>query len=302
MNADVLMLAVADGVSYAALLFLVSLGLTMIFGVMGIVNVAHGSFFAFGGCTAATFVTWAAGRGMASTSLLLACLLAAALVVGVVLGSALETVLLRRVRGRNPVLQLLVTFGAFMILEDVQRLVWGSAPSSASEVVGSLGNVQFFGITYTAYQLLLVPGVAIAAYAVLQYGLRHTRLGQQIVAVTHHREVATALGIDANRIGLVTFVVGAALGALGGALAAPVTSMVPGVGTEMIVLSFCVVATAGLGQVTGALVTALAIGLARSLAVYTIPEMEVVAPYLIMLVVLLVRPSGLFTVAQARRI
>jgi branched-chain amino acid transport system permease protein len=92
------------------------------------------------------------------------------------------------------------------------------------------------------------------------------------------------------------------LGALGGALAAPITSLVPGVGTDMIVLSFSVVATAGLGQITGALITALMIGIARSIAVYTMPELEVVVPYLIMVVVLLIRPSGLFTVAQARRI
>ena len=110
------------------------------------------------------------------------------------------------------------------------------------------------------------------------------------------------MGINAKRIRLVTFVVGAVLGALGGALAAPTTSLVPGVGTDMIVLSFAVVATAGLGQITGALVAAVMIGLARSIAVYTFPELEVVVPYLIMVLVLLVRPHGLFTVAQARRI
>jgi branched-chain amino acid transport system permease protein len=119
---------------------------------------------------------------------------------------------------------------------------------------------------------------------------------------TRRVEVATALGIHAKRIRLVTFVGGAILGALGGALAAPITSLVPGVGTDMIVLSFSVVATAGLGQITGALVAAVMIGLARSLAVYTMPEFDVIVPYLIMVAVLLVRPHGLFTVAQARRI
>ncbi|MBK8018080.1 MAG: branched-chain amino acid ABC transporter permease [Betaproteobacteria bacterium] len=303
MSADILLLAVVDGLAYAGLLFLVALGLTLIFGVMGIVNVAHGSLYAFGGYTAATFVGWALqGGGAPPLLLLLGCLLAAALVVGIVLGVGLDTFLLARVRDKDPILQLLVTFGAFMILEDVQRLVWGSSPWSASEVVGRVGNLQLFDITYTRYQLLLVPGIALSAYGGLQYFLRRTSLGKQIVAVTHHREVATALGIDAKRIGLLTFVLGATLGALGGALAAPTTSLVPGAGTEMIVLSFCVVATAGLGQITGALVTAVLIGLARSVAVYTVPELEVVVPYLIMVGVLLVRPSGLFVVARARRI
>jgi branched-chain amino acid transport system permease protein len=162
--------------------------------------------------------------------------------------------------------------------------------------------IELFGITYTSYQLLFIPLIALLVYALLQYFLRFTRVGKQIIAVTHNAEVATALGIHSTRIRLVTFVVAAMLGALGGALAAPTTSLVPGVGTDMIVLSFSVVATAGLGQITGALIAAVLIGLARSLAVYTVPELEVVVPYLIMVVVLLIRPYGLFTVAQARKI
>jgi branched-chain amino acid transport system permease protein len=301
MSIDILLLAVADGLSYAGLLFLVALGLTLIFGVMGIVNVAHGSLYAFGGYTAATFVTWLTGRS-ASTPLLLASLLVAAVLVGIALGAILEAALLRRVQDRDPVMQLLVTFAAFMVFEDMQRLIWGAQPYSAGEVVTRLGTLDLFGVTYTRYQVLLIPGIGVAAYLLLRRFLSGTRLGKQIVAVTFHREVATALGINAKRIGLVTFVVGGVLGALGGALAAPTTSLVPGVGTDMIVLSFSVVATAGLGQITGALVTAVLIGLARSVAVYTVPELEVVVPYLIMVAVLLVRPNGLFAVAQARRI
>jgi branched-chain amino acid transport system permease protein len=302
MSLDVILLAVVDGLSYAGLLFLVALGLTLIFGVMGILNVAHGSLYAFGGYTAATLVLWATKLGQAPTLLLLAALFGSALIVGAVLGSALELGLLRRVQDKDPVLQLLITFGAFMMLEDVQQLIWGTAPYSAGDVVSQLGTTEVFSITYTNYQLLFIPAVALAIYGALQFFLRGTRVGRQIVAVTHNAEVATALGIHARRIRLVTFIVGAILGALGGALAAPTTSLVPGVGGDMIVLSFSVVATAGLGQITGALAAAVMIGLARSLAVYTVPELEVVVPYLIMVGVLLIRPHGLFTVAQARRI
>ena len=302
MNVDILLLALVDGLSYAGLLFLVALGLTLIFGVMGILNVAHGALYACGGYTAATFIVWATELGPAQTPILVAALFLAALLVGLVLGTILEVGLLRRVQDKDPILQLLVTFGAFLILEDVQSLIWGSAPYSASEVVTRLGTMELFGITYTNYQLLFIPLIALLVYALLQYFLRFTRIGKQIIAVTHNAEVATALGIHSTRIRLVTFVVAAMLGALGGALAAPTTSLVPGVGTDMIVLSFSVVATAGLGQITGALIAAVLIGLARSLAVYTVPELEVVVPYLIMVAVLLVRPYGLFTVAQARKI
>jgi branched-chain amino acid transport system permease protein len=302
MNLDLLPLAVADGFSYAGLLFLVALGLTLIFGVMGIVNVAHGALYAFGGYAAASLVQFIMSRGDPPSILLVGALFAAALVVGAVLGCLLEIGLLRRVQDRDPVLQLLITFGAFLILDDVQQLIWGGSPYTASEVSGRLGTIELFGVTYTAYQLLLIPIVALCAYGLLQYFLRYTRIGRQVVAVTHNAEVATALGIHAKRIRLVTFIVGAILGALGGALSVPTTSLVPGVGTDMIVLSFSVVATAGLGQITGALIAALMIGMARSIAVYTFPEFEVVVPYLIMVLVLLIRPYGLFTVAQARKI
>lgn len=302
MSLDIIPLALVDGVSYAGLLFLVALGLTLIFGVMGILNVAHGALYAFGGYLASSLVQWAMAAGQAPTVLLIAALLASAIIVGAVVGGALEVGLLRHVQDKDPILQLLITFGAFLVLEDVQHVIWGSAPYTASEVVSRLGTVELFGITYTAYQLLFIPLVALLVYGVLQYALRYTRIGKQIIAVTHNAEVATALGIHARRIRLVTFMVGAMFGALGGSLAAPTTSLVPGVGTDMIVLSFSVVATAGLGQITGALIAALMIGLARSLAVYSFPELEVVVPYLIMVIVLLVRPHGLFTTAQARRI
>jgi len=145
-------------------------------------------------------------------------------------------------------------------------------------------------------------GVALLAFVLLQLLLRHSIAGRQIVAVIHNREVATALGIDAARVGTLTFALAGVLGALGGALSVPTTSFVPGLGAEMIVTSFAVIATAGLGQVTGALIAAVLIGVSRSIAVYTVPELEVVMPYLMMVLVLLIRPHGLFSVATARKI
>lgn len=301
MPLDLLPLALVDGVAYASLLFLVSMGLTLVFGVMGILNVAHGAFYAFGGYMAATLVAYFATR-TGSSILLLATLFLAAIIIGLLLGTIMEFLLIRRAHSYDPILKLLLTFGAFLILEDVQRLIWGVQPYSASEVVGRLGNIELGGIYYTTYQIVVVPVTAILAYLTLEYFLRYTRLGKQTVATTHNREVATALGINTKKIGLVTFIIATFLGALGGALAAPTTSLVPGAGTDMIVLSFAVVATAGLGQISGALVAALLIGIMRSISVYMAPEIEVAIPYIIMVLVLIIRPHGLFTVAQARTI
>ncbi len=300
MSASLIVLALLDGLTQAALLFLVALGLTLIFGVLRILNVAHGSLYAFGGYAAAT-----AGRLIAngdSIPLSLLALLLGALVVGLILGAVIEFCLIRRILDFDPVMQLLATFAVFMILEDLQRLVWGASPVSVTHAVDAMGTLKVGVVTYTAYQLLLLPTVAVLVFLGLRWALGHTRFGRQIMAVTHHREVASAMGINAKRVGLITFCLGAVLGALGGALASPTTSLVPGIGGDMMVLSFAVVAVAGLGQITGTAIAALMIGMAKAFAVYLLPEIDVLVPYLIMLAVLLWRPEGLFAVAQARRV
>lgn len=301
MDANLIVLALMDGVSYAALLFLVALGLTLIFGVMRILNIAHGSLYAWGGYFAATLGLAIGNVGLPAW-LGLPALFAAALVIGGLLGTVLEFALLRRILDKDPILQLLVTFAAFMVLEDLQRLIWGVQPVFVSTVVEQLGTLEVVGVTYTRYQLLVLPAVALAAFFGLRFFLGRTALGRQVTAVTHHREVATAMGVNTHRVTWLTIALGGALGALGGALASPTTSFTPGIGADMMVLSFAVVATAGLGQIAGAALAALMIGLARSFAVYLLPEAEVLMPYLIMVGVLLLRPEGLFSTTAARRI
>jgi branched-chain amino acid transport system permease protein len=301
MSQDIYILAVLDGLSYAALLFLVALGMTLVFGVMNIVNMAHGSFYALGGYMAATLGLWATVHG-ASPAWSLLILPLAAIIVGIVFGALMETSLMQHIYNKDPILQLLITFSAFMIFEDLQRLVWGTQPYFVSDIVNYLGTADILGITYTRYQLMVVPGVALVVFVALRSFLKLSSIGRQIVAVSHNREISTALGINVKRISLLTFVVGSILGALAGALASPTVSWVPGIGGEMIVLSFAVVATAGLGQIEGALVAAILIGLARSFTVYLLPELEVLIPFLIMVLVLLFRPQGLFSVAQSRRV
>lgn len=292
-----LLLAALDGLAHAAQVFMVAVGLTLVFGVLKILNVAHGSLFAIGAYLASTLVGLAGAPWLSLLALAFA-----ALATGVVLGPLIERGLLARIYDKEQVLQLLVTFALFMILEDLQKLVWGVQPLFEDAPVRLLGQIEVGGIFYTAYQLLLLPGVAALSLLGLTWFLRRTLLGRTIVAVTHDREAAQAIGIDARRVHLLTFTIGAALAALGGALAAPTTSLVPGIGVQMIVLSFAVVATAGLGQIAGAAVTALLIGLGRSLAVYFAPELEVVVPYLLMVLVLLVRPAGLFGRTELGRV
>ncbi len=299
MDSILAVLAVLDGLSYAALVFLVSVGLSLIFGVLRILNIAHGSLFAYGAYAAATLGTAVLPL---SPWLTFPALLVAAVLVGVVVGGLMERLVLRPIYGREEVLQLLVTFAVFMILDNLQRLIWGVQPIFAAEPLRLLPNVSVLGVTYTAYQVILLPAAALLTLVLLRYFLRHTRAGAIIMAVTEDREAATSIGIDATRVFFVTFVIGASLAALGGALASPTTSLVPGMGTEMIVLSFAVAATAGLGQIEGAALSALMIGLARAFIIYIQPEFEVLVPYLIMVLVLLLRPMGLFGTSRVRKI
>ncbi len=301
MTLQLFALAVFDGVAYAALVFLVAVGLTLIFGVLRILNVAHGSFYAIG-----AYVTASVGGAIFvegySPWLAFPLQFIAACLVALVLGTVIERLLLQRVYDKEDALQLLVTFAVFMILEDVQRLLWGVQPYFESTALQQLGNLQVFGVFYTNYQLIFLPLAAILVLIGLRLFLRQTLPGRLILAVTEDREAATAIGIDADKVYLLTFVVGAGLAAFGGALASATTSVVPGMGADMIVLSFAVVATAGLGQIEGAAIAALLIGFGRSLAIYLMPELEVLVPYLIMLLVLLFRPEGLFGMTRMRKI
>ena len=301
MNSTLFLLAVFDGISYAALIFIVALGLTLIFGVMRILNVAHGSLYAFGAYSTASLTGYFLALGFAPI-FAFPLMLISAVLVGVLLGGSIEWLLLRRIYHKPEVLQLLVTFAVFMILEDVQRLIWGTQPYFQATALQTLGNVTVFGVTYTVYQLILLPVLALVLLLGLRVFLRHTIMGKLILATTEDREAAQSIGIDADKVFLFTFIVGAVLAGLGGALASPTTSILPGMGADMIVLSFAVIATAGLGQIEGAAVAALMIGLGRSFAIYLWPEVAVLAPYLIMVLVLLMRPEGLFGSPVARKI
>ncbi|HZD90024.1 MAG TPA: branched-chain amino acid ABC transporter permease [Pseudolabrys sp.] len=289
-----------DGLVYAAYLFIVAIGLTLIFGVMKILNVTHGSFYAFGAYGAATAVGIYANSGLpAALGFLFMLLLAMA--IGMVLGVILERGLLRLVYGRDEVIAVLVTYAAFLILEDVIILIWGPRSYSAWQPMVAAGNVEVGALILSNYDIILVAiaaGLAVLAY----WALNFTRYGRLLKAVIFDRETAAAFGVNVTVIYTVTFIIGAMLGALGGAVMAPKISVTLGIGVEVIVLAFAVVAIGGMGSIEGALVGALIVGICRAAAVHLAPQIELFVIYGVMALVLVVRPYGLFVRAQPRKI
>ncbi|HZH55570.1 ABC transporter permease subunit [Yanghanlia caeni] len=292
--------ALIDGVMYAAWLFLVAVGLTLIYGVMKILNMAHGSLYTIGAYTAITLVTqWLAGGSEPLFSYVL--LIVAAVITGVVLGIIIEYGLLRHFYREEPVVLLLMTYAVFLILEDAVKLIWGVEPYVAYEPYGLLGNFTIGTLSYPNYSFVIV-GAAILSGVALALFLKFTRYGKLLRAVIHDQEVSKAIGINVQRYFLYTFIVGAMLAALGGALTAPTISVAPGMGVDVIVLAFAVVVIGGLGSLPGAALGALIVGLVRSFAVHYWPEVELFSIYAVMAIVLAVRPKGLFAAAEPRKI
>lgn len=295
-----ILLATLDGVATASVSFMVAVGLSLIFGIMRILNIAHGSFYAIGAYTAATLGMWLAGPD--GGWLTYPILLVAALLVGCTLGFVIERGLLQHIYGKEHSLQILITFGIFMMLEDFQKLVFGVEPYFYDAPLAMLGMIEVGGIYYTVYQLIVLPLMALAVMVALTLFFNRSKQGKLITVVIEDYEVATTLGINARKVYLVTFVLGAVLAAFGGALASSTTSLVPGIGADTIVLSFAIVATAGLGHFQGAAITALIIGLAHAFSVHLFSDFASVMPYLVMTVVLLVKPYGLFGRPDVKRL
>ncbi len=290
---------VVDALADAALIFFVAVGLTLVFSVVRILNVAHGSFYALGAYLSVVVGTILAARGWPVLSL--AALVISPLLVALALGPLIERTLLRWTYGRPEALQILVTFGLFLILEDAQKLIFGVQPYSQDLPMRLFGVSHIGGIVYLNYQLLLIV-LAVVVGVGLRLLLKKSRIGKLIIAVVADEELARTVGIDAPRVFMLAFSVGVFLAALGGALASPMIGVAPGLGAEIIVLAFAVAALGGLGQIEGAALAAILIGFARSAAIYFAPEFQPVVPYLVMVVVLIVRPYGLFGSIGLRRI
>lgn len=289
-----------DGLVYAAYLFIVAIGLTLIFGVMKILNVTHGSFYAFGAYGAATAVGIYANSDLPA-ALGFLFMIALAMAIGLVMGLVLERGILRLVYGRDEVVVVLVTYAVFLILEDVIVLIWGPRSYAAYQPMVAAGNIELGELVLSNYDIVLVA-IAAALAGIAYWALKFTRYGRLLTTVIFDRETAAAFGINVTLVYTVTFVIGAMLGALGGAVMAPKMSITLGIGVEVIVLAFAVVAIGGMGSIEGALIGALVVGICRAAAVHLVPQLELFVIYGVMALVLVVRPYGLFVRAQLRKI
>jgi branched-chain amino acid transport system permease protein len=295
-----LLAVVVDGLIYSSWLFIIAVGLTLIYGVMKILNIAHGSLYALGAYSAASLGGYWINGGHAPMGTY-AVMIAAAILVGLIAGPVIERGLLRFMYGKEEIVLVLVTYAVFLILEDFIKLVWGVDPYFLAQPYGLLGSFSFGDLTYPNYNLVLI-GSSILIGVILAWVLNHTRQGKILLAVIHDREISAALGINVGRVYFLTFTIGAMLGALGGALTAPMISVQPGIGAETIVLAFAVVVIGGLGSLPGAALAAILVGIVRAAAVHYRPELDMFSIYLVMAVVLILRPKGLFSIQEARKI
>jgi branched-chain amino acid transport system permease protein len=280
---------------YAAVLFLIAAGLSLIYGVMRIVNLAHGSLYALGAYVSAWVIGSAAGHAMSGTlglvgSLLLLPLGAVAIAA---VGAAIEPTLLRPLYRRPEEYHLLITFGLLMILEDAMKFLFGGTPLSASTIMDQMGSIPIGRLLYPTYNLIVVAVGLIAAVG-LWWFIYRTKFGVILRATSQDRRMAAALGLNVGRVYVQAFAIGCFMAGLGGAVVVPAQAAVLGMGVDALVLAFVVVVIGGLGSLEGALVGALIVSLVRTAGIQFFPEIELAVLYLIAAAVLLIRPTGLF--------
>lgn len=292
---DTLIIQTLNSIFYAAVLFLIAAGLSLIYGVMRIVNLAHGTFYALGAFVSA----WAVGAvfGASSTGGLsligqLLLLPIGALAIAAV-GAVVEPTLLRPLYGRPEEYILLVTFGLLMILDDVMKLVFGGTPLSAGSIMDGMGSIRIGGLLYPTYNLIVIAIGIISAIGLWAFIYR-TRFGVILRATSQDRRMASALGINVGRVYIQAFAIGCFMAGLGGAVVVPAQAAVLGMGVDALILAFVVIVIGGLGSLEGALVGALIVSFVRTAGIQFFPEIELAVLYLIAAVVLLIRPTGLF--------
>jgi branched-chain amino acid transport system permease protein len=274
-----------NGVQYGLLLFLIASGLTLIFGVMGIINLAHGSLFMIG-----AYVAFLVARHWGSVWLALPF----AIAVGIVLGLVLERCLFRFFYHREHLDQVLLTFALILLFEETRSLIVGN--DFYSVAVPDLFNFSVpitAGFSYSAYRFAVI-GVCLALAALLFFWIERTKMGAIIRAAAEKPEMVDVLGINASRVHMTVFAIGTALALIAGVLAAPLYSVYPNMGDGFLIISFVVVVIGGLGSVSGAFWSALIIGLVDTLGKAYAPRVAGLAVYVLMAAVLLWRPSGLF--------
>jgi len=280
-----------SGVFNASTLFLVAAGLQVVFGVQKVFNLACGSFYALGAYFGIVVVKSFVAAGFPKP-LFIAPLIGAGLLLGLI-GPIVERGLIRFVYDRDETFQLLLTFALVMMIEDVIKFIWGTSPQTTGGIDLIYGRLNLFGATVPVYNLIVILCSLIIA-ALIGYILLNTKFGRIIRATADKKEMGEALGINMKMVYIKVFTLGTVLGTLGGALVIPATAVVSEMGIDLIVLAFAVVVIGGLGSMKGAFIGALIVGVLKSIAIFTYPELEMLTIYIIVIAVLVIKPQGLF--------
>ena len=290
MTLAIFLIQCLNALQYGLLLFLVASGLTLIFGIMGVINLAHGSFYMIGAYMAYALAPWVAaslGGGFFTT-------LGVGLVLAVLFGYVLEWAFFSFLYEREHLQQVLMTYGLILVFEELRSMlvgddVHGVAPPPLLAGTLPLGELM----TYPVYRLF-ISGVCLALALGMYFVFTRTRLGMMIRAGSTNREMVQSLGVDIKFLYRVVFAAGVAIAVLAGMVAAPVSSVYPGMGSTVLIICFVVVVIGGIGSIRGALVASLLIGVVDTFGKVLLPEAAGVLVYVLMAGILLWRPDGLF--------
>jgi branched-chain amino acid transport system permease protein len=276
---------ILNGLQYGLVVFLAASGLTLVFGVLGVINLSHGSFYMLGAYAALTLTSLFGDIFVA---------LALGLPLAFLFGMAIEWLFIRHLYARDHLQQVLLTFALILVFNEVQQSVWGNNPLSIPTPPYLAASVKITdALSYPVYRIALMAiclGLALAMVFIIQ----KTRLGRLIRAAESNREMVEALGFDSRILFRLVFAAGVALAAAAGILAAPVESAYPGIGDRVLITSFVVVVIGGIGSIRGAFVGSLLIGLADAFGKVLVPQFSSVIIYALMALVLVMRPAGLF--------
>ena len=282
---------ILNGLQLAMLLFLLSVGLSVVFGMMNFINLAHGTLYMLGAFIGLSAARW-------SGSFWVALLLAPIGVAAV--GTVLHFALLKRLQAAGPMKQVLVTFGLIFVGLDAVRLIWGNLSHSIPMPPGLDGAITVLGETYPTYRLFII-GLGFAVMVALYFGLERTRIGAVVRAGVDDRTMVAALGINVERAFFLVFCLGCALAGLAGVVAAPVFSVYPGMDIDILILALIVVVVGGPGSLPGAVIGSLIIGMAETFGQIFVPAFSSVMIYVVMAVVLLLKPGGLIPLREMRQ-
>ncbi len=285
MDVSSLLIQALNGVQYGLLLFLVATGLTLIFGIMGIINLAHGSFYMIGAYMAFS---------LSSLTGSLAVAIGLGAVLSVALGVLLEWALFSRLYRRDHLEQVLLTYGLILVFEELRSLVVGNDVHGVPVPEALAGSIRLTEtLAYPVYRLFM-SGVCLVVGGLLWFLIQRTRVGMMIRAGSTNREMVQSLGVNINLVYRLVFALGVGMAAFAGMITAPVSSVYPGMGTQVLIICFVVVVIGGIGNVRGALLAALLIGLVDTFGKVLFPQAAGLSVYVLMAAILLWRPEGLF--------